>query len=162
MKLESLLQYLSEYLRLEEFPDYPLAFNGLQVEGPDTVSRICAAVDASEAVIEEATRRGADLLIVHHGLFWAGRHRVTGPRYRKLRKLLTEGLALFSAHLPLDAHPEVGNCAILARELYLVEVRASPQGTLEMEGVRGHVDDADLRRVCRHFGARHCQRLAVE
>ena len=119
MKLESLLQYLSEYLRLDDFPDYPLAFNGLQVEGPETVSRICAAVDASEAVIEEAAGRGADLLIVHHGLFWDGRHRVIGPRYRKLRKLLTEGLALFSAHLPLDAHPEVGNCAILARELGL-------------------------------------------
>ena len=119
MKLESLLQYLSEYLRLDEFPDYPLAFNGLQVEGPDTVSRICAAVDSSEAVIEEAVRRGADLLIVHHGLFWDGRHRVTGPRYRKLHKLLTKGLAVFSAHLPLDAHPEVGNCAILARELGL-------------------------------------------
>jgi len=119
MKLESLLQYLTEYLRLDGFPDYPLAFNGLQVEGPDTVSQICAAVDSSEAVIEEAAGRGADLLIVHHGLFWDGRHRVVGPRYRKLHKLLTGGMAVFSAHLPLDAHPEVGNCAILARELGL-------------------------------------------
>ena len=119
MKLESLLQYLSEYLRLEDFPDYPLATNGLQVEGPETVSKICVAVDSSEAVINEAARRGADLLIVHHGLFWDGRHRVTGPRYRKLHTLITEGLALFSAHLPLDAHSEVGNCAVLARELGL-------------------------------------------
>lgn len=119
MKLESLLQYLSEYLRLEEFPDYPLAINGLQVEGPDRVTSICVAVDASEAVINEAARRGADLLIVHHGLFWDGRHRVTGPRYRKLHALITKGLALFSAHLPLDAHSEVGNCAVLARGLGL-------------------------------------------
>ena len=119
MKLESLLQYLSEYLRLDEFPDYPLAINGLQVEGPDSVTSICVAVDASEAVINEAARRGADLLMVHHGLFWDGRHRVTGPRYRKLHALITKGLALFSAHLPLDAHSEVGNCAVLARELGL-------------------------------------------
>ncbi len=117
MKLESLLQYLSDYLRLKEFPDYPLAINGLQVESSETVSKICVAVDASEAVINEAAGSGADLLIVHHGLFWDGRHRVTGPRYRKLHALITNGVALFSAHLPLDAHAEVGNCAILARKL---------------------------------------------
>ncbi len=122
MKLESLLQYLSEYLRLEDFPDYPLAFNGLQVEGPENVFRICAAVDASEAVIDEAAQRNADLLIVHHGLLWDGLHRVTGPKYRKLHKLLGEGIALFSAHLPLDAHAEVGNCALLARELGLADL----------------------------------------
>lgn len=133
MKLESLLQYLSEYLRLDGVPDYPLAFNGLQVEGPEEVSRMCVAVDASEAVIEEAVERGADLLIVHHGLFWDGLHPVTGPRYRKLSKLLAAGVAVFSAHIPLDAHAEVGNCAVLARALGLSDLERF--GTFEGEKI---------------------------
>lgn len=142
MKLEPLLQYLTEYLRVEEVPDYPLAYNGLQVGGPDEVSKICVAVDASEGAIDEAARKNADLLIVHHGLFWDGGHRVIGPRYRKLRKLMHEDVALVSLHLPLDAHAEVGNCAVLARALGLGElerfgtfegVKVGWVGTLEAE-----------------------------
>ena len=117
MKLESLLQYIGEYLDVEDFPDHGLAHNGLQVEGPSEVERLAVAVDASEAVILEAVTRGMDLLIVHHGLFWDGETRVTGPRFRKLRSLIQGGTALYGCHLPLDAHVEVGNCAVLCREL---------------------------------------------
>ena len=117
MKLESLLQYLDQYLGVGDFPDYESAHNGLQVEGPTEVERVAVAVDASESVILEAVDQGVDLLIVHHGLFWDGRTRVTGPRFRKLRSLIQGSTALYGCHLPLDAHVQVGNCAVLCREL---------------------------------------------
>lgn len=117
MKLESLVEYVDDYLRVPDFPDYPNAYNGLQVQGPAEVRGIAAAVDASEAAINAAAERGSDLLLVHHGLFWDGGAPVTGRRFRKLSALLRNEVALYSAHLPLDAHPEVGNCALLARAL---------------------------------------------
>ena len=117
MKLESLVEYVDDYLRVSDFPDYPNAYNGLQVQGTAEVRGICAAVDASEAAINAAAERGSDLLLVHHGLFWDGGVPVTGRRFRKLSALLRNEVALYSAHLPLDAHPEVGNCALLARAL---------------------------------------------
>ena len=117
MKLESLVEYVDGYLQVPGFPDYPNAYNGLQVEGTAEVRSICAAVDASEAAINAAAVRGSDLLLVHHGLFWDGAAPVTGRRFRKLSALLRNEVGLYSAHLPLDAHPEVGNCALLARAL---------------------------------------------
>jgi dinuclear metal center YbgI/SA1388 family protein len=117
VKLESLLEYLDGYLGVAGHPDYPVALNGLQVDGPEEVTRVCAAVDASEAAIEETVRRGAQLLVVHHGLFWDGLRPVTGRRRRKLARLIEAGVALYSVHLPLDSHAEVGNCVLLARAL---------------------------------------------
>ena len=114
---ESLVQYLDEYLSIEGFPDYSPAQNGLQVEGPIEVRRVAVAVDGSEAVIREAVSRGVDILIVHHGLFWNGQAKIVGPRFRKIRALIEGKVALYSAHLPLDAHSEVGNCAVLCRAL---------------------------------------------
>jgi len=115
VKSEQLFQFLDEYLDVPAFADYDGAVNGLQVEGPLSVSRVAAAVDASEETIRAALEAGADLLLVHHGLFWGGSSPIVGPHFRKLKALIQGPLALYSAHLPLDAHPEVGNCAILAR-----------------------------------------------
>jgi dinuclear metal center YbgI/SA1388 family protein len=131
MKLESIVQYLDGYLAVASHPDYPTALNGLQVGGPDEVRKAVAAVDASEASIREAVGRGADLLIVHHGLFWDGLRPLTGRLLRRIRPLLAGNVALYSCHLPLDGHPEVGNCALLARELGIhLEGRfAAYQGT---------------------------------
>ncbi len=119
MKLESLLQYLEGYLKVSEYPDSPNALNGLQVGGVEDVRHVVAAVDASEASIDEAIEKGADLLLVHHGLFWDGFRPLTGRRLRKIKPLLENGIAVYSVHIPLDAHPEVGNCALLARALGL-------------------------------------------
>jgi len=119
MKTESLLQYLHGYLALEGHPDYSVALNGLQVEGPPEVARIVAAVDASEASIEAAVELGADLMIVHHGLFWDGLRPLTGRRFRRVQRLISGGTALYACHLPLDSHAEVGNCAQLGRALGL-------------------------------------------
>jgi len=115
MKLESLVQYIDQYLTIPGHPDYPTALNGLQVGGPDEVNRVVAAVDASQASIAEAVRRDADLLLVHHGLFWEGLRPLTGRLLRRVRPLLLADVALYSAHLPLDGHAEVGNNALLAR-----------------------------------------------
>jgi dinuclear metal center YbgI/SA1388 family protein len=117
MKAESLFQFLDDFLDIGTFEDYDQAINGLQVEGRASIRRVAAAVDASQETILRAAEAGADLLLVHHGLFWGGSAPITGPRFRKLKALLDAGIALYSAHLPLDAHPEVGNCAVLAREL---------------------------------------------
>lgn len=117
MELESLLQYVDDYLDVPAFPDYDAALNGLQVEGPNRVDRLAVAVDASEETIARAEEDEADLLLVHHGLFWGGLRPLTGRRYRKVAALVRAGMGLYSVHLPLDAHAEVGNCAVLAREL---------------------------------------------
>lgn len=133
MKTESLLQFLDDYLGVTGFPDYPNALNGLQLEGPEEVERVVAAVDASEETIGEALRLGGDLLLVHHGLFWGGLRPVRGRRFRKLSRAIEGGLAIYSAHLPLDAHPDVGNCAVLAREL-----------GVPLEGRFGQYEGADI------------------
>jgi dinuclear metal center YbgI/SA1388 family protein len=123
--LSKVTAYLDEYLRVRDLPDDPNALNGLQVQNGGTISRIVAAVDASLATIEGVApaeagiARGETLLLVHHGLFWDGNLPVTGRRYRRLRALLDQDIALYSAHIPLDLHPEVGNNAVLARRLGL-------------------------------------------
>lgn len=117
--LNDVVEYLNEYLSVNEVPDFPNALNGLQVDGPERVDRVAVAVDATEATISAAAEAGADLLLVHHGLFWDGNKPVTGRRHRRLSGLMGGGVALYAAHLPLDVHPEVGNNAVLARELGL-------------------------------------------
>lgn len=117
MKLESLLQYLDGYLGVSAHPDYPGALNGLQVGGVDEVEHIVAAVDASQASIDEAVSREADLLLVHHGLFWGGLQPLTGRMFRKVQALVDARIAVYGVHLPLDGHAEVGNSALLARAL---------------------------------------------
>lgn len=117
MQLDELVGYLDDYLVVDGTPDYPLAYNGLQVETPADIQRVAFAVDACQATIDEAVCRDADLLIVHHGLFWDGIHRLTGRRYRRLKALLESEIGVYSVHLPLDVHPEVGNNAVLARAL---------------------------------------------
>lgn len=119
MKLESVLQYLDSWLQVPGHPDYPTAINGLQVGGAEDVDTVVTAVDASEASIRAAVDLGADLMIVHHGLFWGGLEPIVGRHERRIRALLEANIALYSVHLPLDSHLEVGNCALLANALGL-------------------------------------------
>ena len=116
--LAEIVSFLDVYLDQGGMPDYPQALNGLQVAGAGPVRRVAVAVDASEAVIRSVSG-WADLLIVHHGLFWGGLRPLTGPHFRRVRDLIESGTALYSSHLPLDAHPEVGNSVLLARALGL-------------------------------------------
>lgn len=135
--------YLDEFLHIADMPDAAAALNGLQVENGGRVTRIAATVDASERAIEAAAGRGCDLLLVHHGMFWGGLRPLTGAHYRKVKRLLEAGIAVYSAHIPLDAHPEVGNNVLLARALGI-----EPEGVFgEYKGVAIGVYGAlELRR----------------
>ena len=117
MKLEEVVKYQNDLLRLTEFDDYPNALNGLQLENSGTVRKVAAAVDACEAVLQKAVETGSDFLIVHHGIFWGGLQPVTGAQYRKLKLAIESDLAIYSVHLPLDAHPNIGNNALLCDAL---------------------------------------------
>jgi dinuclear metal center YbgI/SA1388 family protein len=117
--LSTVVNHLDNLLEVSRTPDYTPALNGLQVENRGEVRRVAVAVDVSELAIERAIAGGADLLIVHHGLFWGGLRTVTGSYYRRLRALIANDVALYAAHLPLDRHSALGNNALLARALDL-------------------------------------------
>jgi dinuclear metal center YbgI/SA1388 family protein len=121
--LKRLVQECDRTLRTTEVKDYDGAVNGLQVENRGPVSRIAAAVDATLATVRLAIEEGADLLVVHHGLFWGASHPWTGKRYELIRTLLENNLAVYSAHLPLDMHPKLGNNAQFADALGLRKLR---------------------------------------
>jgi dinuclear metal center YbgI/SA1388 family protein len=117
--LQSICNFLDEFLKIREVEDYPNALNGLHLQNDGQVTRIGAAVDASETTIEMAIGRQVDLLIVHHGIFWGGLNRLVGAQFRKIKRAVSTNLAIYSAHLPLDLHPEVGNNILLAQALEL-------------------------------------------
>ncbi|HSC32597.1 MAG TPA: Nif3-like dinuclear metal center hexameric protein [Gemmatimonadaceae bacterium] len=117
--LSDIAQYLDELLRIREIPDYANALNGIQVDTDAEIAKVAAAVDAREQTIQGAISAGANLLLVHHGLFWGGLRPLRGPALRRVDALITHRVGLYSAHLPLDAHPTVGNNILLARELGL-------------------------------------------
>lgn len=116
---QTLEQWLNSTLSTAAFNDY--CPNGLQVQGKPTISHIISGVTASQALIDVAAQRQADAILVHHGWFWKGEDpRVLGTRKRRLAALLTHDINLLAFHLPLDAHPVLGNNAQLARVLGLV------------------------------------------
>ena len=149
---------LDTLLATDGFPDYPQAINGVQVESPRDIVKVAAAVDLRERTIRSAMEAGANLLIVHHGLFWAGLQPLRGPYYRRIHALLASEMALYSSHLPLDAHPEIGNNVLLARELGLTPSAGFARYETIHIGVRGdaNVPTGDLiaraNAVARRWG----------
>lgn len=131
VSLDELVTYLDRELRTAEISDYPGAMNGLQLANGGEIGRIVAAVDASLPVITVAAEGGPGLLIVHHGMFWQGTQPVTGAFYRKLKIAMDAGLAIYSSHLPLDVHPELGNNILLARAIGL----QSPEPFFDQKGL---------------------------
>lgn len=117
--LDEIVAYCDQRTRRTAFTDFPGAANGLQVANQGRVTKIGAAVDAGLAPFERAVAVGVDFLIVHHGLFWEPPRPVTGPAYKILAALLRGHCALYSSHLPLDAHPQIGNNVLLARQVGL-------------------------------------------
>ncbi len=154
--LDELVGYLHDYLRLAEVPDEPNALNGLQVERDGAVSRLAVAVDACGVTIDRAAAEGADLLLVHHGLFWAGLEPIAGRHYRRVRSLVAANVALYAAHIPLDVHPEVGNNAVLGRMLGLQETFRFGDFQGVALGVAGHLSasrDDLIELLTRELGA---------
>ena len=121
--LAEIAKYCDCVLRTEEIRDFDGAANGLQVENSGRVTRVAATVDASLATVKLAIATRADLLIVHHGLFWSPTHPWTGKRRELLGLLFEHDLAVYSSHLPLDFHPRLGNNAILGGLLGLKKLK---------------------------------------
>ena len=117
--LAGIVSYLDAELRSSEIPDYDAALNGLQLGNAGSVTRVAAAVDYSAMTIKAALKERADLLIVHHGMFWRGAHPIVDVAYERLKQALAGGLAIYSSHIPLDLHPTYGNNVLLAKELGL-------------------------------------------
>ena len=150
---QQLLQTLDALLQPERFRDY--GPNGLQVEGQAEVRRVVSGVTASRALIEAAIEVGADCIFVHHGLFWSGLQPVTKSVFEKHRLCIENNLAIYSAHLPLDAHPELGNNAQLGRVLgFAADARfgeqdlgfAAPAAFDNVQAVADHVAQLTLNR----------------
>lgn len=130
MERAKLVAYLDDYLDLAEIQDY--GPQGLQVEAfKEDIQRLALAVDVSPALIEAAAGWQADMLLVHHGILWRDVAPIAGPLGERVRQLLRHDIHLYAAHLPLDAHPAVGNNAVLARllEVAVQEWWCAPKGT---------------------------------
>ena len=118
IELRNLEKYIDELLMVKQFDDY--APNGLQVEGRKRIGKIVTAVTASQAVLDQAIIEGADAILVHHGYFWKGEAQaIVGIKQRRVKTLLQADVSLLGYHLPLDAHPMLGNNAELAKVLNL-------------------------------------------
>jgi len=137
--LADIVKYTNDFLRIGEIADWDNALNGLQIENSGDVTRIGASVDASTRVLTEAAKEGIDLLIVHHGLFWPGLQPVTGALHRQLKLAFENNIALYSAHLPLDLHPEVGNNVQLAAKLRLTSVQPFFEEKGQLIGIKAGV-----------------------
>lgn len=135
--LDEIVAFLDDELRLSEVPDYPGAVNGLQMQGEQEVRRVAAAVDASLPVVKKAVEAGMDLLVVHHGMFWKGARPVTGATYEKFKTAMEAGLAIYSAHIPLDVHPVLGNNARLSAALELQDTEPFFEWKGTRLGIRG-------------------------
>ena len=134
MRLNELRDYIESELAVSRFRDY--CPNGLQVEGRAEVRRIATGVTASQAVLEAATAWGADAILVHHGYFWRSEDAaITGIKKRRVAHLLKHDISLLAYHLPLDAHPELGNNAQLAEMLGFVEQGRFGEQDIAMHGV---------------------------
>src|SRR5947208_1346530 len=128
--LSDIVSYTNEFLRISDVGDWDNALNGLQIENSGRVARIGAAVDVSTRALTEAQKHNVDFLIVHHGLFWPGLQPIQGALRRQLRIAFENDVVLYSAHLPLDIHPRLGNNAQLVAALGLKR----PQSFLEEKG----------------------------
>jgi len=115
MDLYHLTDFLNDYLQISRYPDSSV--NGLQIEGAMNVEKAVFAVDASMESFMQAVELDAELLVCHHGIIWDGVKRITGLMKERIKFLLENELSLYAAHIPLDAHPEIGNNALILRAL---------------------------------------------
>src|SRR5258707_6500527 len=118
-KLSEIVDYLDKLLETSTTPDYPNSFNGLQLSNNGTVTKVAAAVDFSTRTVTATISEKANLLIVHHGMFWGGLQPITEKAYQRMRDLFAADVAVYSSHLPLDRHARLGNNVLLAKQLGL-------------------------------------------
>lgn len=156
-ELATLAAHLDGLLGTDVIPDYPGALNGIQLANHGPITRIAASVDISRRVIHEAVREKANLLVVHHGMFWGGAQRIVGVAYERLYQLVSNNVAVYASHLPLDAHATLGNNALLARTLGLEPTAGFAAYKAVNIGVRGEsdVDTGQLWRRVEAFARVH-------
>ena len=125
IKTSELVGYLDEFFRISEIADSSL--NGLQVQGPEEISKIAFAVDYSSRAIKQAAEAGAQILVVHHGIFWGKERAIVGLLYHRLRVMFELGVGLYAVHLPLDVHREhapLSKCTLPRRRHHVAGARA--------------------------------------
>ncbi len=140
IKLHALCEYLDGFLQIKAFRD--VSQNGLQVEGSEEIRHIAVAVDARQQTFQQAADCGAQMLICHHGLFWGRSEVLCGAHYQRIKTLIQHDIALYAAHLPLDAHKEVGNNAVLAETLQLQDLQPWGDYKGQSIGIRGRLPRA--------------------
>ncbi len=155
--LATIAEHLDTLLRTGAIADYSNAINGVQLAHRGPVTRVAASVDISRTIIERTIDAGANLLLVHHGMFWGGLQPLRGAHYERVRLLIEHDIAVYASHLPLDAHPEVGNNVLLARELGLEPSEGFAPHQDTMIGVRGvsNLGTATLVERARAFARAH-------
>ena len=147
MELKALVDYTRQLLQVERYADY--CPNGLQLEGKASINKIVSGVTASMALLESAKNAGADAILVHHGYFWKNEDAaIVGLKRNRIKFLLENNISLLAYHLPLDAHPELGNNAQLAQKLGL-EVK-SWQGNQGLVGLGILPSASSLKEFSRH------------
>lgn len=148
-------KYLDDLLLTSSVQDYEGAVNGLQFGNETAISGVAAAVDFSVRAIEGCVERKANLLIVHHGMFWQGSAPITGSALQRIKLLVKNDIAVYSSHLPLDIHSEAGNNVLLARELGLEPARGFAHWKGVAIGLAGETDTAtsDIVERARIFAA---------
>lgn len=161
--LHHVAEHLDSLLRTRDIPDYPGALNGVQVEHVGPIRRCAVAVDASMRTIQGAADAGANLLIVHHGLFWSGVQPLRGRHFERIRRLIDGDIAVYSSHLPLDLHPVFGNNAQLARALELTPSEGFARFQTVDIGLMGETDvpTADLVQRAAALAERNGGRLVT-
>ncbi len=155
VSLQSIARYTDALLQSNNTSDYPNALNGVQIENRSPIRGIAAAVDFSSRSIDEAIATNSNLLLVHHGMFWAGLEKLTGGAYRRIQKLVESDIAVYASHLPLDRHPTLGNNVLLARELGLEPTGGFARFESVFIGVSGEsdIETSVLAARARRFAA---------
>jgi dinuclear metal center YbgI/SA1388 family protein len=148
-RLDAIVDHLDVLLATADTPDYGPALNGLQLANAGEVHGVAAAVDYSMAGVEGAIAAGANLLLLHHGMFWSGAQPIRGVAYERLRRLVAHDVAVYASHLPLDRHPTLGNNVLLARELGLEPTGEFARYKTISVGMRGEADVATATLVAR-------------
>lgn len=138
--LTEIASFLDRTLRTSEIPDYPNALNGVQLANRGDIHRVASAVDFSSHTVACAVDADAQLLLVHHGMFWGGAQAIVGGVFDRLTKLIAADVAVYSSHLPLDLHPELGNNVLLARRLGLEPTEGFARYKTIDVGVSGTAD----------------------
>lgn len=155
--LNEIVGFLDDTLDVAGTPDFAPALNGLQCANSGNIRKVACAVDFSSAAISATREAGANLLVVHHGMFWGGVQSLTGARYDRLKWLIENDIAVYASHIPLDRHPTLGNNALLTRELGLEPSREFGEYKGVYIGAAGdaNVETSELAERARAFASRY-------